>query len=214
MPLKQVAPRRAHVACFNTPRELLKTFIVILLMFFSPFFSCISIFLPGTHLGLCVVLVFNLCTSCQTFSLVCLCALCDTVQSGERPPRQHVAGHGQTVLGNQGWSLAVVKAVRPAACVSLTLSCWVCLVSGTSFSIHLLLPSLFFKLTTPYPILSFHFPFISYLQEIVPQTHFKHSSQDIGFFFCFSLWALHAASYPFITQCVLVIHKLLVSNSS
>lgn len=137
-----------HVACFNTPWELLKLSLSLCLCFF---FSCISIFLPGTHLGLCVV---NLCTSCQTFSLVCLCALCDTVQSGERPPRQHT-GHGQTVLGNQGWSLAVVMAVRPAACVSLTLSCWVCLVSGTSFSIHLLLPSLIFKLTTPYPLLSF-----------------------------------------------------------
>lgn len=64
---------------------------------------------------------------------------------------------------NQGWSLAVVKAVKLTACVRLTLSCWVCLVSGTFFSIHhLLLVFLFFKLTTPCSFLLFTLP--PYLQ--------------------------------------------------
>lgn len=140
------------------------------LCFFSPFFSCISIFLPGTHLGLCVVLVFNLCTSCQTFSLVCLCALCDTVQSGERPPRQHVAGHGQTVLGNQGWSLAVVKAVRPACLCESNI-----ILLGVLGVRHILLHS------PPPPLLvlqtdnSLSYPFIFPLFPICKKLFHKHT---------------------------------------
>lgn len=65
---------------------------------------------------------------------------------------------------NQGWSLAVVKAARAGClCEANIILLGVLLVSGTSFSAHLLLLCLFFTLTTPRPlllILSLYFLFV------------------------------------------------------
>lgn len=85
--------------------------------------------LTYSEILLCLTIVFNLMylghyhTQC-----VCLCvpyAVQYRVwRCSERPPRQHVAGYGQTVQGNPGgWSLAVVKAVSLVAFVKLALSC-------------------------------------------------------------------------------------------
>lgn len=60
------------------------------------------------------------------------------------------AGHGQSVPDNPGLVTGSGQGRW-----RLTLSHWVCSVSGTSFTIHLLLLCLFFRLTTPLPLLSF-----------------------------------------------------------
>lgn len=113
MPLKQVAPRRRATWRASTQHQNCCSL------------HCLpaSIFLPGTRLGLCGgcvgVLLSNPRTSWRNTISVSLTRF--TVQRGEGPPRQHVAGHGQTVRGNQGWSLAAVKAAR-AGCRRESLS--------------------------------------------------------------------------------------------
>lgn len=66
-------------------------------------------------------------------------------------PGGAAAGHGQSIPDNPGLVTGSGQGRW-----RLTLSRWVCLVSGTSFTIHLLLLlCLFFGLTTPLPLLSF-----------------------------------------------------------
>ena len=64
-------------------------------------------------------------------------------------PESAAARHGQSVPDNPGLVTGSGQGRW-----RLTLSRWVCSVSGTSFTIHLLL-RLFFRLTTPLPLLSF-----------------------------------------------------------
>lgn len=177
-----------HVACSNSARELPKLTLSL----------CICTFI---YVGLafsysariCVVLVFNLCASCQNILISVSVwrwktthAACSLDSAGQR-------------RSNQGWSLAVVKAARAGClCEANIILLGVLLVSGTSFSAHLLLLCLFFTLTTPRPlllILSLYFLFVRRRSASTPR---------------FSLWTLN----PSIRQRVLMIRKLLVSNST
>lgn len=78
-------------------------------------------------------------------------------------PGSSAAGHGQSVLDNPGLVTGGGQGRW-----RLTLSRWVCSVSGTSFTVHLLLRlllhCLFFRPTTPHPLLSFGV-FLSYQRE-------------------------------------------------
>lgn len=127
------------------------TFIVILLLYFFGLRfhvpSCYA-FRPVQQLCWGVCCAFLTHVPHGTALSVSLARVCAT----RWPPRQHVAGHGQTVRGNQGWSLAAVK----AACAGLTLSCRVCSVSGTSRSIP---PPPACSSGWQLPILSFRFSF-------------------------------------------------------
>ncbi len=105
MPLKRVGPRRATWHAFTQHKNYWNLYCHYML------WGCNCVFL-------CVALIFHLCTSCQTlsFSLVCLC-LCvtwySTEQCSARPPRQHVAGHGQTVQGNPGSVTGIGQGCEP-----------------------------------------------------------------------------------------------------
>lgn len=115
--------QKGNMACFHIAQQLLKLTAIMLCGW-----HCFSLVPYSSH------------------SLVCFCACLmwyGTEWCSERPPSMLL----YRVL--QSWSLAVVKAVSLAAWVELMLFCWVCLVSGTSLSIRLLLSCLFFLQTTP-----------------------------------------------------------------
>lgn len=99
---------------------------------------------------------------------MCLCAWCDTIQSGERPPRQHVAEHGQTVQGNPGLVTGSGQGCEAGCLCEANI-----ILLGVLGVRHILLhsppPPLLVLQTDnslPFP---FTYPFFSYLQAIAPQ---------------------------------------------
>lgn len=154
-----------HVACSNSARELPKLTLSWRVGTFIYFCLAYSYF---SSARICVVLVFNLCASCQNILISV---------SVWRWKTTHAAcslDSASQCRSNQGWSLAVVKAARAGClCEANIILLGVLLVSGTSFSAHLLLLCLFFTLTTPRPlllILSFYFLFVRRRSASTPRS--------------------------------------------
>lgn len=117
MPLKQVAPRWATLHA-PTPRENFQN-LHCHYAFAHLFIFVLHIHTPPRH-AFALFQFLTYAPPAKTSSLVCLC-------DGERPPTQHAAwtrpaSAGVIRAGHWRWS----RLRGPAACVRLTLSCWVC----------------------------------------------------------------------------------------
>lgn len=154
-----------HVACPSSARELPKPPLSLCVCTFI--YSCLA-YSYFSLARICVVLVFNLCACCQNILISV---------SVWRWKTTHTAcslDSASQCRSNQGWSLVVVKAARAGClCEANIILLGVLLVSGTSFSAHLLLLCLFFALTTPCPlllILSLYFLFVRRRSASTPRS--------------------------------------------
>lgn len=142
-------------ACFYTEHKPVKLALSLSLCVVSP--------LNLSSCNTCVLFQFLTYSTCvKHYQCVCVC-LCDGVQSSERPPRQYVVVHGQTVRNDPG-----LVTGSGQGCWRLTLSflCAWCQAHPSPFTSSSHVCS-----SNWLPILSFHVAFFIFVLWIPLITH-------------------------------------------